>query len=343
MVDPNKIDFYNLQFAFTETKTMWVSDYKDGKWSEGKLVPFGPFEISPGACILNYGQGIFEGMKALRAKNGDITLFRPEENGKRLNESADRMLIPNYDVDKFLEAVKKVVKENEAYIPPYDSGGALYIRPLIVGNGPILGVSPAEEYKFIIFTVPVGPYFPEGFKCIDLEISKKYTRAAPGGTGYAKTCCNYAGTMKPAKETKAKGFAQIIYLDAANKEYIDEVGTANFFAIINGKIATPKLRGTILPGITRQSVLELAEKKLGMEAVERDISYKELFEDSCEEAFCTGTAAVITPIGSVVLDDQKRVWNNGEPGEITIKLYELLTGIQRKEIEDEFGWVVTVK
>jgi len=342
MVDPSEIDFYNLQFAFTETKTMWVSDYKDGKWSEGKLMPYGPFEINPGACVLNYGQGIFEGMKALRAQNGNITLFRPEENGKRINESADRMLIPNYDVDKFVEAVKQVVKENEAYIPPYDSGGALYIRPLLIGNGPILGVSPAEEYKFIIFTVPVGPYFPEGFKCIDLEISKKYTRAAPGGTGYAKTCCNYAGTMKPTKETKAKGFAQIIYLDAANMESIDEVGTANFFAIINGKLATPRLTGTILPGITRKSVLEIAKTKLGMEVEERDISYKELFEDSCTEAFCTGTAAVITPIGSVTLEDKKKVWNNGEPGDITAKLYKLLTGIQRLEIDDEFGWVVKV-
>lgn len=342
MVDPSEIDFYNLQFAFTETKTMWVSDYKDGKWSEGKLMPYGPFEINPGACVLNYGQGIFEGMKALRAQNGNITLFRPEENGKRINESADRMLIPNYDIDKFVEAVKQVVKENEAYIPPYDSGGALYIRPLLIGNGPILGVSPAEEYKFIIFTVPVGPYFPEGFKCIDLEISKKYTRAAPGGTGYAKTCCNYAGTMKPAKETKAKGFAQIIYLDAANMESIDEVGTANFFAIINGKLATPRLTGTILPGITRKSVLEIAKTKLGMEVEERDISYKELFEDSCTEAFCTGTAAVITPIGSVTLEDKKKVWNNGEPGDITVKLYKLLTGFQRLEIDDEFGWIVKV-
>jgi len=342
-MDAKDIDFYSLGFNFIETKIMWVSDYKDGKWSEGDLVPFGPFEISPGACVLNYGQGIFEGMKALRATNGDIVLFRPEENGKRMNESADRMLIPNYDVDEFVAAVKQVVKANKDYIPPYDSGGALYIRPLLIGNGSILGVSPAEEYKFIIYTVPVGPYFPEGFKCIDLEISKKYTRAAPGGTGYAKTCCNYAGTMKPAKETKAKGFAQIIYLDAAKMEYIDEVGTANFFAMIDGKLATPKLTGTILPGITRKSVLELANKKLGLEVEERAISYKELFKDSCTEVFCTGTAAVITPIGSVALEDQKRVWNNGNPGENTVKLYDLLTGIQRKEIEDEFGWVVDVK
>ncbi|TFG08105.1 MAG: branched-chain amino acid aminotransferase [Promethearchaeota archaeon] len=342
MMDAKDIDFYNLGFAFIETKTMFVSDYKDGKWDEGEMVPFGMFEISPGACILNYGQGIFEGMKALRAKTGEIVLFRPEENAKRLNQSADRMLIPNYNINKFVDAVKKVVKANEQYIPPYDSGGALYIRPLLIGNGPILGVAPAEEYKFIIFTVPVGPYFPEGFKAIDLEISLEYTRAAPGGTGFAKTCCNYAPTMKPAKETKAKGYAQIIYLDAQNMEYIDEVGTANFFAVIDGKLATPKAAGTILPGITRKSVLEIAEKKLGMQTEERDISYKELFEESCTEAFCTGTAAVITPIGSVALENKKKVWNNGEPGEITKKLYDLLTGIQRLEIKDDFGWVVKV-
>ena len=342
-MDAKDIDFYNLGFNFIETKMMFVTDYKDGKWDEGKLVPFGPFEISPGACVLNYGQGIFEGMKALRAKTGQITLFRPEENGKRLNDSADRMLMPNYGVDKFIDAVKKVVKTNKEYIPPYDSGGALYIRPLMMGNGPILGVAPASEYKFIIFTVPVGPYFPEGFKGIDLEISKDYTRAAPGGTGFAKTICNYAPTMKPAKETKAKGFAQIIYLDAVNMEYIDEVGTANFFAVINGKLATPRAAGTILPGVTRKSVLEIAEKKLNMKVEERDISYKELFEKSCSEVFCTGTAAVITPIGSVVLGTQKKIYNNGEPGEITKKLYDLLTGIQRLEIKDEFGWVTIVE
>lgn len=341
-MDAKDIDFYSLGFNFIETKTMFVSDYKDGKWEDQGLVPFSTFEISPGACVLNYGQGIFEGMKGLKAKNGDIVLFRPEENGKRLNQSAERMLMPTYDTEKFVDYVKKVVMANKDYIPPYDSGGALYIRPLMIGNGPILGVAPAEVFKFIIFTVPVGPYFPEGFKAINLEISKKYTRAAPGGTGFAKTCCNYAPTMKPAKETKAKGYAQIIYLDAVERVYIDEVGTANFFAVIDGKLVTPKSVGTILPGITRKSVLEIAAQKLGMEIEERDVAYTELFEDSCTEAFCTGTAAVITPIGSVSIEDKKRIWNNGEPGEITNKLYELLTGIQRKEIEDEFGWVVTI-
>ena len=342
MVDPKNIDFYSLGFNYIETKTMFVSDYKDGKWDEGKLVPFGNFEISPASCVLNYGQGIFEGMKALRGKNGEITLFRPEENGKRLNFSSRRILMPEYDLNRFLDAIKKVVKANEEYIPPYDSGGALYIRPILFGYGPILGVASTDEFKLIIYTVPVGPYFPEGFKGIDLEISKKYTRAAPGGTGSAKTICNYAGTMLPAKETKTRGFAQIIYLDAVHIEYIEEVGTANFFGIINGKLATPRKTGTILEGITRESILELASKKLGMEVEERDISYKELFEESCTETFCSGTAAVITPIASVALEEKKRIFNNREPGKITKKLYELLTGIQRLEIEDEFGWIVEV-
>jgi branched-chain amino acid aminotransferase len=341
-MDAKDIDYYSLGFNFIETKIMFISDYKNGEWDEGKLVPFSNFEISPAACVLNYGQGIFEGMKALKTKDGEVTLFRPEENAKRFNNSADRMLMPKYDEVKFLKAVKKVVRANEEYIPPYDSDGALYIRPLMIGNGPIVGVKPANEYKFIIFTVPVGPYFPEGFKGVDLEITKEYTRAAPGGTGAAKTCCNYAGSMLPAKLTKEKGFAQVIFLDAVHNEFIEEVGTANFFAIINGNLATPKSTGTILPGIIRKSIMVLASKKLGLKVEERDISYKELFKDSCTEAFCSGTAAVITPIKSVVLEDNKRIFSEGEPGEVTRKLYELLTGIQRLDIEDEFDWVVKV-
>jgi len=342
MVDPKNIDFYSLGFKFIETRTMFVANHINGEWDEGKLVPFGNFEISPASCVLNYGQGIFEGMKALRGKNGEITLFRPEENGKRFNSSAKRMLMPEYDLGKFMDAIRNVVKVNEEYIPPYDSGGALYIRPILFGYGPVLGVGTANEFKLIIFTVPVGPYFPEGFKGINLEISKKYTRAAPGGTGSTKTLCNYAGTMLPVKETKARGFAQILYLDAVHMEYIEEVGTANFFGVINNKVITPRKTGTILEGITRESVLFLSEKKLEMEIEEREISYNELFDDSCSEAFCTGTAAVITPIASVSLENQKRVFNNGEPGEITRKLYNLLTGIQRLEIDDEFGWIVKI-
>jgi branched-chain amino acid aminotransferase len=342
MVGPKDIDFYSLGFDFIPTKTMFMATHKNGKWDDGKFIPFGNFEISPASCVLNYGQGIFEGMKALRAKNGEITLFRPKENAKRFNFSARRMLLPEYDIDKFMNAVKKVVKANEEYIPPYNSEGALYIRPILFGYGPILGVHSAEEFKLIIFTVPVGPYFPEGFKGIDLEISKEYTRAAPGGTGSAKTICNYAGTMLPAKEAKSRGYAQILYLDAVQLEFIEEVGAANFFGMINGKLATPRKTGTILEGITRESILDLASNKLDIEVEERDISYKELFEESCTETFCSGTAAVVTPIASVTLENKTRVFNNKEPGKITKKIYEILTGIQTLKIEDEYGWITKV-
>ena len=212
----------------------------------------------------------------------------------------------------------------------------------MIGSGPILGVAPAREYLFIIFCSPVGPYFPSGFKAIDLKISKQYTRASPGGTGFSKTCSNYAGTMKPAREAKEEGFSQILYLDSVYMEYISEVGTANFCAIIDDTLMTPKLDGTILEGITLNSVLELAKKKLGIKTMQTDISYKRLFDESCTEAFCTGTAAVITPIGSITWQEKKRVFNNHEPGEITQKLYKLLTGIQKREIVDEFGWTYIV-
>ncbi|MFX1393277.1 MAG: branched-chain amino acid aminotransferase [Promethearchaeota archaeon] len=337
-----KIDFYNLSFEFIETDTMFISEYKDGIWNDGKFLPFGSFEISPAACVLNYGQGIFEGMKALKTKKGEITLFRPYENAKRLNKSADRLLMPRYDEDDFVESVKKIVKANVDFIPPYDSGGSLYIRPLMIGSGPMLGIAPAHEYKFIIYCSPVGPYFPDGFKAIDLEISNKYTRSSPGGTGFSKTCSNYAGTMKPAKLAKEKGFSQILYLDSVHMEYISEVGAANFCCIINNKLITPKLDGTILEGITLKSILEISEKKLGIETIERDISYKELFNESCAETFCTGTAAVITPIGSITMGDKTRTFNHRKPGKITLKLYNILTGIQRLDLKDEFEWIVKV-
>lgn len=336
------IDFYDLKFEFKKTKSMYENDYKNGKWGTGKLIPFRNIEISPGACILNYGQGIFEGMKALQTKNGKAVLFRPLENAKRFNKSADRLLMPNYDEKEFVKAIKEVVKANKEFIPPYDSGGALYIRPLMIGNGPILGVKPAKEYKFLIFTVPVGPYFPEGFQGIDLKITKKYTRAAPGGTGDAKTCSNYAGTMKPAKEAKEDGFAQVIYLDAVEKEYIEEVGTANFFALIEDTLVTPRTRGTILPGITRRSILKLASEKFGIKIEERDVSYKEIFKENCKETFCTGTAAVITPISSITFEEETRTYNGGKPGELTTQLYNELTGIQRLDREDPFNWIVHV-
>ena len=338
-INSKEIDFYNLGFGFIETNEMYISDYKNGNWDEGRLLPLGMIQLSPAAGILNYGQGIFEGLKALRAKNGKITLFRPEENAKRFNKSAERLLMPTIDIRKFVKNIEMVVKANEEFIPPYESGGSLYIRPLMIGSGPILGIAPAEEYKFIIFSSPVGPYFPNGFSAIDLEISKIYTRASHGGTGFSKTCSNYAGTMKPAKEAKSRGFSQVLYLDSIHRKFINEVGAANFCAVINNKLITPELDGTILEGITLKSVLELAEKKLALQVEERKISYKELFKKSCTECFCTGTAAVITPIGSVHVEGTKKIFNDNQPGEITTKLYNLLIGIQKLKLKDEFNWI----
>ncbi len=341
-IENKGLDFYNLKFDFYQTKDMFVSDYKEGMWDEGKLVPLGDISLSPAACVLNYGQGIFEGMKALKTKNGDIVLFRPEENAKRLNASAKRLLMPEYDIDRFVENVKEVVKANEYFVPPYDSGGSLYIRPLMMGSGAMLGVAPAEEFKLVIFTSPVGPYFPGGFKGIDIEISKKYTRSSVGGTGFSKMVGNYAGTMMPTKEAKERGFSQILFLDSVKMEYLSEVGAANFCAIVNDVLVTPKFDGTILEGITLKSVLTLAQEKLDLEVEQRDISYKELFEDSCTEAFCTGTAAVITPINSIYYEGSLRIFNNKVPGKYTRKLYNILTGIQRMDICDDFGWVIEI-
>ncbi|NHI93251.1 MAG: branched-chain amino acid aminotransferase [Candidatus Lokiarchaeota archaeon] len=338
----DKIDWDNLGFDFLPTKTMWLSECEDGKtWKDKGLVPFKNFEISPAACVLNYGQGIFEGMKALRTKNDEIVLFRPIENGKRFKDSAERLCIPPYDPNKFVEAVKKVVKANVEYIPPYGKG-ALYIRPVMWGTGPMLGVAPAPSYTFIIWVSPVGPYFKTGFNPIKLEISKKYHRAAPKGVGAAKTICNYAPTMLPAIETKKKGFAQIIYLDAANEKYIEEVGTANFFAVLDEVLVTPRAPkdGSILPGVTRKSVVQLAKEKLGMRVEERDVSYEEVFEAS--EVFCTGTAAVVTPIGSIAFEGKEYTYNNFKVGAITQKLYDLLTKIQLRELDDPYGWVILV-
>ena len=342
MTDVN-IDWDNLGFDFLPTKTMFLSKSEDGKtWKDEGLVPFGNFEISPAACVLNYGQGIFEGMKALRTKNDEIVLFRPIENGKRFADSAIRLCMPPYDPAQYVERVKEVVKANVEYTPPYGKG-ALYIRPVMWGTGSMLGVAPAPSYTFIIWVNPVGPYFKTGFNPINLEITKKYHRAAPKGCGAAKTICNYAPTMLGALETKKNGYAQIIYLDAAKEKYIEEVGTANFFAVIDNVLVSPRAPkdGSILPGVTRKSVLQIAKDKLGMKVEERDVAYDEVFKAS--EVFCTGTAAVVTPIGSIAFEGKEHKYCNGKVGEITQKLYDLLTKIQLKEEDDPYGWVVKVQ
>jgi branched-chain amino acid aminotransferase len=336
----NQIDFSNLKFDFYETDWMFLSTFRDGKWDEGDLIPFRSLELSPAACILNYGQGIFEGLKALKAKDGNISLFRPMKNAERFEKSAKRLMMPPYDKGRFVEAVKEVTMANKEYIPPYESGGALYIRPLLIGSGSVLGIKPAKEYTFLIFCSPVGPYFPKGFDTVNLLISEKYTRASPGGIGSTKTCSNYSRTMRPAFEGRKQGYDQIIYLDAIQKEYIRELGAANVCAIIDGLLITPRFDGTILEGITVNSVLEIAERIFQIPIEQRDISYRELFRENCTELFCTGTAAVITPIGSITYEDNTKIYNKNEPGPFTKKFYETLTGIQKLDLPDEFGWTV---
>jgi branched-chain amino acid aminotransferase len=335
-----KINWDDLSFSLTPTKTMFVAKGKpDGRWDKGKLTPFRNISISPAAGVLNYGQGIFEGLKAQRTQKGKLVLFRPIENGKRMADSAKRLCMPEYPPEKFVEAVKAVVKKNVAYIPPYGKG-SLYIRPCLWGTGPILGVAPAPEYTFIIYVSPVGPYFKTGFKPIRLVFTRDFHRAAPKGTGGVKFIGNYAGTMLPARQVKALGFNECIYLDAREEKYIEEVGAANFFCVKGNVLMTPRL-GSILPGITRQSVLKIAKDRLGMEVQERDVSLDEAL--SADEAFCTGTAAVVSAIGWVVQEGRETVYQGGEVGPVTRKLYDLLTRIQLQEEKDPYGWVVELR
>lgn len=333
------INWDELSFSLTPAKTMFVAKCAiDGEWSEGEYLPYGDIAISPAACVLNYGQGIFEGMKAQRTKEGKIVLFRPNENGLRLQNGARRICMPELPVEKFLEVVKKMVLENEEYIPPYGKG-SLYLRPCIWGTGAILGVSPAPEYTFMVYASPVGPYFKTGFKPIKLEITTEFHRAAPHGTGSAKYIGNYAGGMLAARQTKAKGFNEVIYLDAREDKYIEEVGAANFFCIKGNRLLTPKT-GSILPGITRKSILKIAADKFGMEISEQDVSIEEAL--SADEVFCAGTAAVVSSIGSISYKGEEKLYNDFNVGPITQKIYDMLTQLQLQEVEDPYGWVVEV-
>ena len=336
----NKIDFDNLSFAFTPTDTMFVSTCKaDGVWDAGAYLPYGNIAIPPAAGVLNYGQGLFEGLKALRTRAGRIVLFRPGENARRLTGGAERLCMPAFPVERFVEAVKNVVRKNADYVPPYGKG-SLYIRPCLWGTGPILGVAPAPEFTFVIFVSPVGPYFKTGSKPIRLEITREFHRAAGKGTGSIKCIGNYAGGMLPARESKARGFNECLYLDATEEKYIEEVGAANFFCVKGRMLMTPRL-GSILPGITRKSVLQIAGDVMGLETVEKNIPVDEVL--SADEAFCTGTAAVISPIGSITCDGRETVYNGFQVGRITQDLYDRLTRIQLCEEKDRFGWVVAVE
>ncbi len=334
------IDWGNLGFSYIKTDYRYISTWKDGKWDEGKLVTDNKLTISEGSPALHYGQQCFEGLKAYRTKTGEIQLFRPDQNAKRMNESNKRLLMPEIPEEKFIDAVKQVVRANEAYVPPYGTGATLYIRPLMIGVGDSIGVSPAKEYLFCVFCMPVGPYFKGGMAPVNFIVSD-YDRAAPHGTGAAKVGGNYAASLYPHELAAKSGFADCIYLDPATHTKIEEVGAANFFGITKDNVFVTPKSPSILPSITKYSLLYLAKEYLHMQVAERDVFINNL--DEFKEAGACGTAAVITPIGGIFYNGALHVFHSEtEVGPVTKKLYDTLYGIQFGDVEAPAGWIVKV-
>ncbi|MBI6875635.1 branched-chain amino acid aminotransferase [Clostridium aciditolerans] len=335
------IDWNNLGFNYIKTDFRYISKWKDGQWDDGQLVEDNMLSISEASTALHYGQQCFEGLKAYRTKDGKIQLFRPDSNGKRIQDSCRRILMPEVPVEKFVDACIKVVKANEHYVPPYGTGATLYLRPFVIGVGDNVGVKPAPEYIFCVFCIPVGPYFKGGMNPVNFTIAE-YDRAAPYGTGAAKVGGNYAGSLYPHELAVKKGFADCIYLDPATHTKIEEVGAANFFGITkDNKFVTPK-SPSILPSITKYSLLYIAKEYLNMEVEERDVLVDNL--DEFKEAGACGTAAVITPIGGIEYKGTLHVFHSEtEVGPITKKLYDTLYGIQFGDVQAPEGWIVEVK
>lgn len=331
------IDWENLGFGYIKTPYRYRTHWKEGQWDAGGLTEDNQLVISEASPALHYGQQCFEGLKAYRCQDGSINLFRIEENAKRLNRSARRLLMPEVPEDVFIEAVKEVVKANEAFIPPYGTGGTLYLRPLLIGVGDMIGVHPAKEFIFTVFCMPVGAYFKGGLVPTPFIVSE-YDRAAPYGTGAAKVGGNYAASLLPGQEAKANHFSDCIYLDPATHTKIEEVGSANFFGITkDGSFITPK-SPSILPSITKYSLLQIAEERLGLKAVEGDVYIDDL--DRFSEAGACGTAAVISPIAGIQYGDDYHVfYSETEVGPMTMALYEELTGIQFGDRPAPAGWI----
>lgn len=335
------IDWHNLGFSYIKTDYRYIAYWKDGEWSQGELTQDNTLHISEGSTAIHYGQQCFEGLKAYRCKDGSINLFRPEQNALRMQRSCQRLLMPEVPTEMFIEACKQVVKANQEWLAPYGTGATLYLRPFIIGVGDNIGVSSAPEYIFSIFCCPVGAYFKGGLKPTNFLVSN-YDRAAPQGTGAAKVGGNYAASLYPGKLAKNSGFGDCIYLDPTTHSKIEEVGSANFFGITkDNKFVTPS-SPSILPSITKYSLLYLAQERLGLETIEGDVYIDQL--DQFKEAGACGTAAVITPIGAIQYGDNFHVfYSETEVGEITHKLYDELVGIQFGDVPAPEGWIVKVE
>ena len=334
------LDWKNLGFSYIKTDYRFIAHWKDGKWDKGELTTDSTLHIHEGSTALHYGQQCFEGLKAYRCKDGSINLFRPDQNAKRMQNTCDRLLMPQVPTELFIRACKEVVKANEKWLAPYGSGATLYLRPFVIGVGENIGVRPAPEYIFSVFCCPVGAYFKGGMKPSNFLVTD-YDRAAPHGTGGVKVGGNYAASLLPHELAAERKFADAIYLDPKTHTKIEEVGAANFFGITrDNKFITP-LSPSILPSITKYSLLYLAKERLGMETIEGDVYINEL--DQFAEAGACGTAAVISPIGGIQYGDDFHVfYSETDVGPITKRLYAELTGIQFGDVEAPEGWIVKV-
>ncbi|PKM77051.1 MAG: branched chain amino acid aminotransferase [Firmicutes bacterium HGW-Firmicutes-15] len=334
-----------LGFGEYFTDHMFIMDYTEGKgWHDARIIPYAPLMIDPATMVLHYGQAVFEGLKAYQAEDGRVLLFRPHQNMERINISNDRLCIPSVDIDFTVEALRAIVREDQDWIPKAE-GTSLYLRPFIIATDPYLGVRPSNTYQFIIIMSPVGAYYPEGINPVKIYVESKYVRAVLGGLGFTKTPGNYAASLKAQVEAKDKGYTQVLWLDGVEKKYIEEVGTMNVFFVIDDEVITPSLEGSILAGITRDSTIALL-KDWGVKVTERRISIQELYDaharGSLKEAFGTGTAAVISPIGELNWDGNQILINDGNIGDLSARIYDTITGVQNGSLKDQFGWTVEV-
>ena len=341
-MEKKNIDWSNLGFGYVKTDYRFVSDFKDGKWDEGRMTEDDKVVISECAGVLQYAQTVFEGMKAYTTQDGRIVTFRPDLNASRMADSARRLEMPVFPEDRFIQAVVDTVKANAAYVPPYGSGATLYIRPYMFGSNPVIGVKPADEYQFRIFVTPVGPYFKGGVKPLTIRVSD-FDRAAPHGTGHIKAGLNYAMSLHAIMDAHNQGFDENMYLDAGTRTKVEETGGANFLFITKeGKVVTPK-SNSILPSITRRALMYLAKEYLGLEVEEREV-YLEEVKDFAECGLC-GTAAVISPVGKIVDHGKEICFPSGMEamGPVTQKLYDTLTGIQMGRLEAPEGWLKVIE
>lgn len=341
-MEKKNLDWSNLGFGYIPTDARFVSNYKDGEWSEGALISDPNVTISECAGVLQYSQSVFEGLKAYTTEDGRIVCFRPDMNAQRMKDSAERLEMPVYPVDKFVEAIEKTVAANAAWVPPYGSGATLYIRPYMFGSNAVIGVKPADEYQFRVFCTPVGPYFKGGAKPITIRVSD-FDRAAPHGTGHIKAGLNYAMSLHAIVDAHKQGYDENMYLDPASRTYVEETGGANFlFVTKDGTVVTPK-SDSILPSITRRSLCYVAEHMLEMKVEHRPVLFSEV-KDFAECGLC-GTAAVVSPVGKIVDHGKEICLPSGmeKMGPVIQKLYDTLTGIQMGTIEGPQGWVHEIK